>query len=202
MSVDSPSQETLNGYERSAQAFAEKAVIVPEAFAWLSDVVRDLKFDATILDIGSGAGNDAEALRNLGYSVQCSDAARSFLPILEAKGFAPIHFNILSDNLTKHFDVVIANAVLHHFDDDEFEYALGKIRTLLMPQGRFGFTLKAGDGCEWSSHKLGVSRYYRYRNKAVVDAALQKAGYGRCDVREVITKRQHPLWLFAIAHNV
>ncbi|MCL2658204.1 MAG: class I SAM-dependent methyltransferase [Betaproteobacteria bacterium] len=202
MSVNSPSQETLNSYELSAQKFAENAVIVPEASAWLSSVVRDLKFDASILDIGSGAGNDAEALRKLGYTVQCSDAARSFLPILEAKGFAPIHFNILSDDLMTRFDVVIANAVLHHFDDDEFEYALRKIRTLLIPEGRFGFALKAGEGCEWSSHKLGINRYYRYRNKAVVDAALQKAGYCRCDVREVITKRQHPLWLFAVAHNV
>jgi len=202
MSANNPSQETLNSYELSAQKFAENTTIVPEAAAWLSDVVRDLKSDATILDIGSGAGNDAEALRKLGYSVQCSDAARSFLPILKAKGFAPIHFNILSNDLTTRFDVVIANAVLHHFDDDEFEYALRKIRTLLNPEGRFGFALKAGDGCEWSSHKLGANRYYRYRSKGIVDAALQRAGYRRCDVREAITKRQHPLWLFATAHNV
>jgi 2-polyprenyl-3-methyl-5-hydroxy-6-metoxy-1,4-benzoquinol methylase len=53
---------------------------------WIDTAIEGLPKDASILEFGSAFGRDAAYLQNRGYTVECSDAAESFVSLLRQKG--------------------------------------------------------------------------------------------------------------------
>ena len=79
--------------------------------------------------------------------------------MLRAQGLDADVVNLLSDDLADDthgpYAAVLANAVFLHFTPSELSDVLAKVRAALSPDGVLGFSVKAGDGTEWSNHKLG-----------------------------------------------
>lgn len=192
---------TLRSYEAFAAAYVQGTshTLIPPAKEWIDTALGGLDRGARILEIGSAFGRDAAYMASLGYDVECSDAAESFIRELGARGFKARKLNILTDDIGKDYDLIIANAVLLHFTCTEFALAAEKVRRALADNGLFAFTMKAGEGEEWSNEKLGAPRYFCYWRSNVLRRELDAAGFDVRSLDEVATGRAHSEWLYVVA---
>ena len=96
------------------------------------------------------------------------------------------------------FDLILANAVLLHFDRAQLPRVLVKA-TALNPAGRLAFSLKGGDGEGWSSAKLGAPRYFCYWRAQRIAALLDAAGFARWSIVEAHMNRADADWIYVDA---
>lgn len=119
-----------------------------------------------ILEVGSAHGRDALAIESQGRSVRRTDATAAFVRMLREQGHQAEVLNVLTDDLTdsRHlqYAAVLANAVFLHFTPDELGRVLTKVRAALADHGVLAFSVKRGEGSEWSEHKLGLPRFFQY----------------------------------------
>lgn len=194
--------ETLRSYEAHVQDYIDgtSQTVSGASKDWLDAALSGLPAEARILELGSAFGRDAAYITSRGFTVDCTDAVEGFVSRLRQQGFAARRFNALTDELDGRYDLIVANAVMLHFDGDEFVLVLRKLCQALKPGGRFAFTLKQGDGEAWSTEKIGAPRFFRYWRKAGLDLPLGDAGFSRWEIAEIATARAHPDWLQIIAH--
>ena len=165
---------------------------------WLDKSLADLPKDARILELGSAFGRDATYLQSMGFTVECTDATPSFVDLLREQGFNARLLNAITDDLPQGLDYVLANAVLLHFTREETAQVLSKVHASLNEGGRFAFTLKEGEGEEWSEAKLGVPRYFCYWTQEQVSQYLSDAGFDDVDITgDAETK--NATWLQVVA---
>jgi SAM-dependent methyltransferase len=186
---------TIDAYEQKAFLYRDHtdSTMPTDLTQWLNASVSGLSPSARIFEIGSGTGRDASYLKQLGYRVQVSDVASSFVSMLAEDGWDAIRFDVVKDDLTGTWDLVFADAVLLHLTRDEFSLTLEKILASLEDNGRFAFTLKAGDGEAYSSEKLGMPRFFCYWQTSDVEDRLGDAGYSSWAITE------HPGWIHVVA---
>ena len=151
---------------------------------WLDGSLADVSKDARILEFGSAFGRDAEHLVKLGYVVECTDAAPAFVDLLQQKGFDAKVINTITDELPQGLDFVLANAVLLHFTRDEVSRVIKKVFDALNTNGKFAFTLKQGDGEDWSEKKLGAPRFFCYWTESRIREVLESAGFGDIEISD------------------
>lgn len=171
---------TIASYEDNADRYsnATRTNIGGLLMRWLDSSIEGLASDALIFEIGSGPGRDALYLKSKGYNVQCSDATKAFLVQLADNGLDARYFNVIKDAFSGTYDLILADAVLLHFNRDQFRLALLKIRSALKDNGRFAFTVKAGEGEAWTDKKIGKPRYFCYWLEEDIKVELERAGYG------------------------
>lgn len=186
---------TIDAYEQKAFLYRDRtdSTLSADLTKWLSTALSGLDSSAKIFEIGSGTGRDASYLKQLGYSVQVSDVASSFVSMLTDDGWDAISFDVVKDELQGTWDLVFADAVLLHLTRDDFSLALEKVLGRLEDNGRFAFTLKAGDGEVYSTEKLGMPRFFCYWQAGDVEARLEDSGYSSWVVTE------HPGWIHVVA---
>lgn len=171
--------KTIQSYEDHVQEYIdgtpqEASSVVKD---WIDDALSGLPKDARILEFGSAFGRDAAYMQNLGYTVQCTDATKAFVDLLKNKGFDAKVLNAITDEIGGAYDLVFANAVLLHFTRKEVEAVLRKVFSALNDGGRFAFTLKQGEGEEWSENKLGAPRYFCYWVEGQIEKLAKDAGF-------------------------
>ena len=115
------------------------------------------------------------------------------MDFLSKNGHSARLFNILTDEFDATYDLIFANAVFLHFQPNELETILKKIPQGLNRGGLLSFSLKYGEGEEWTVEKLGLPRYFCYWNEERIMAMLVKQGY------EVIYFDGNEKWLQIIA---
>lgn len=193
--------QTISAYDRHVHRYIDGTTheVSGAVKEWLGRALDGLPPDARILELGSGFGRDAAYLRRLGYQVRCTDATPAFVEALRSRGITASVLNAITDDLPGDLDMVLANAVLLHFTRADFAGVTAKARRALRPGGRFAFTLKAGDGEEWSSDKLGAPRFFCYWRAPHVRAVLTAAGFVSFDLREVRAGRGDRDWLHVVA---
>ncbi|MEM6822591.1 MAG: methyltransferase domain-containing protein [Verrucomicrobiota bacterium] len=107
---------------------------------------------ARVLDVGSGAGQNAAALANLGYSVV---AFEPFIPFLKAaqSTYSRSKIQWIEDCLpgleslgekTPLFDFILVDGVWHHLDIEERDASLLRLSELLRPRGLIAISLRNG----------------------------------------------------------
>ncbi|MGY2050723.1 class I SAM-dependent methyltransferase [Methylobacterium sp. JK268] len=194
-------RETLRSYEsRIAEYIAGTAQEVSGATRdWIDAALSGLSSEARILEIGSAFGRDAAYIAGKGFAVTCTDAAAGFVAHLRERGFDARPLNVLTDPLPGPSDLILANAVLLHFDRDACAAVLAKLARALAPGGRLAVSLKRGSGEEWSTDKLGAPRYFRYWEPEALEPLLAAAGLARWTIAEAVTARRHAAWLHVIA---
>jgi SAM-dependent methyltransferase len=194
-------QATLQSYEQCSQAYIDGTTHqpAPSTRRWINTALHGLPSSARILEIGSGFGRDAAYIAAVGYTVACTDAAQSFVDALLARGFTASRLNLLTDPVPGDQDLIIANAVLLHFTPGECALALGKLQSALAEGARLAISLKAGDGEEWSSAKLGAPRYFCYWRPEPLCAVLEQAGFTDIHIEATATDRAHADWLYVLA---
>ena len=157
-----PADATLAAYQNRAQEYLRgSARPAPELIAYLGRFAR-LTRPGPVLEIGSGPGWDAGYLEGHGVQVIRTDATPAFVSLLRAAGHHARLLDARTDPLGGPYQGILANAVLHHLNRDQFEDVLRRARTAVTASGVLGFTVKEGDGAAWSEHKLGLPRHFTY----------------------------------------
>lgn len=153
-----------------------------------------------VLEIGSGEGLDAIALRQAGYTVIASDFVASFINRLRSKGLPTIAFDAKRDAIPadlQPLDGVYANAVFVHFNPNDFIESLQKIRVALTPNGIIFCSVILGEGSEIAGRAKGIEREFFYYNPQSIEPILAESGFA-------IDLLEYPIdgkWLHVIAHR-
>lgn len=158
---------TLAVYEQRATVYADATG--HRSTCAIEAMVRAVSVDSPpgeILEIGSAHGRDATAIESRGRSVHRTDATSAFVRMLREQGHRAEVLNVLTDELTNdehpQYAGVLANAVFVHLTPEELRLVLSKVRAALADDGLLVFSVKRGDGSEWSDHKLGLPRFFQY----------------------------------------
>ena len=201
--VSVTNSETLQSYEARVQEYIDgtSQILVGAAKEWIDAALADLSPEAKIVELGSAHGRDAAYIVSKGFEVECTDAVAGFISQLQAKWFNARHYNALTDDLGNEYDLILANAVLLHFNKAELALVLRKLLHSLKKGGRLAFSLKQGQGEVWSVAKIGAPRFFCYWEQAELEPFLGSAGFTRWSIEEALTGRVHAEWLFVIAFN-
>ena len=162
--------DTLAFYDREAAAYAARQRGAPVR---LQAFLEQLRPRARILELGCGAGQDAELMTAAGFEVTPTDGSAGLAAEAEARLGRPVRvmrFEELDDVAA--YDAVWANACLLHVPEDGLADVLARIHRALKPGGRFYAGFKSGDGGDRDS----LGRYYNFPDEARLRAAYAAAG--------------------------
>lgn len=162
--------DTLAFYDREAAAYAARQRGAPVR---LQAFLEQLRPRARILELGCGAGQDAELMTAAGFEVTPTDGSAGLAAEAEARLGRPVRvmrFEELDEIAA--YDGVWANACLLHVPEDGLADVLARIHRALKPGGRFHTGFKAGDG----GGRDSLGRYYNFPDEARLRAAYAAAG--------------------------
>ena len=162
--------DTLAFYDREAAAYAARQRGAPVR---LQAFLEQLRPRARILELGCGAGQDAELMTAAGFEVTPTDGSAGLAAEAEARLGRPVRvmrFEELEDVAA--YDAVWANACLLHVPEDGLADVLARIHRALKPGGRFYAGFKSGDGGDRDS----LGRYYNFPSEESLRKAYGAAG--------------------------
>jgi len=177
-------EATLRAYAREADLYSE---LTRDAdFAWWLATVRALRpAPARLLDLGSGSGRDLRAFAALGYEPHGVEGCAAL-----ARGQADVRvMNLMDLALEREWDLVSANAVLHHLPDTALEHVLRAVAAGLREGGALVALVPSGGGEEgWAR-----GRFVRHLSAETWRGKLGGFRDVRCTARErwlVLSARQ------------
>lgn len=194
-------QETIQAYEGHVQEYIDGTYqnIDGDMKTWMDYLAAQLQSNSRILEIGSANGRDAAYLQGKGFAVECTDGTQGFVNLLQQEGFAARKLDLINDPIDGQYDLVMANAVLLHFTREQTQAVLKKVHAALSEGGMFAFTLKEGDGEEWSEAKLGVPRYFCYWREPAIEELVRESGFSDVQVLKGVTRNAQ--WLQIVARK-
>lgn len=202
MSIEN--EKTIEFYEKFAEDYRDRAKggeyskDRQDIHEWFKKVFSGVPKSAKIFEVGSGAGQDAEFLNKLGYAVQTSDVAESFIEILNDYNLNPVKFNIIKDDFDNKYDVILASAVLVHLTPSEVKNAIEKIYSALNYGGIFVLSVKSETRHEWKKEDpSGLSRYFSHWTQEEITGLLEKIGFVEVSVETFEGQRSN--WLRIVA---
>ncbi|WP_436496638.1 class I SAM-dependent DNA methyltransferase [Actinokineospora sp. HUAS TT18] len=161
---------TVQSYEAYAATY--NTLVAAEPTARHAGLLRRLApAGATVLEIGSGPGRDADYLESLGVTVRRTDATQAFLDIQAERGKHGELLDVITDELGGPYDAVLAECVLIHVGRADIDAVLGKIAAALRPGGRFLVSLREGEGEADGDYLMA------YWHRADFAAQLTAAGF-------------------------
>jgi len=142
------SRQTISAYEDYADRYDAIVRHSPNEReqASLKRLVAIAGTSGRVLEVGSGAGYDADFLEGLGVKVRRTDATKRFLELQAARGKHGELLDLLTDDLGGPYDAVLALAVLIHVPRDQTDQVLAKIARSLRPGGALLVSMRNGDG--------------------------------------------------------
>ncbi len=125
MTNDEANKQTVNFYNNSEISEEYTQRILGRKIDWLLNDLRravaGLDKSSKIFEFGSGSGDDALHLQKWGYKVEVSDAAQTFVDVLNNSGFKARRFDVLTDDFPNDYDLIFANFVLQHFPAQQWK---------------------------------------------------------------------------------
>lgn len=169
---------TLNAYDEGVQKYIDGTGQATSGSQkeWLDFVFKDVPKTANILEIGSAFGRDGSYLIDQGYNLKLTDGSEGFVDYLNTHGFTATKLDIVNQQPKGHYDVILACAVFLHFNDNDFKKAVLHTKAALAEDGKFAFSVKQGDGEEWSDHKMSAPRYFKYWRRDRLYEILSELG--------------------------
>ena len=150
-------EATLQFYRGNAEAYSKRTFTSRQAR--LTAFLAPLPPDASILELGCGAGGDTAEMLARGFDVRPTDGSP------EMAAVASKHLGRTVETLLFHeldevdaYDAVWANACLLHVPRDELADILALIWRALKPAGHFFASYKTGD----AEGRDTLNRYYNY----------------------------------------
>ena len=142
----------IEGYERHLSLFIESSQAL-DFHVVCKDFVEFLPSKKSrVLDVGSGAGQNAAALDELGFEVTAIEPMHEFrrsaqgiyekTPVKWLDGSLP-ELSCLETGIEK-FDFVLIEGVWHHLNEIEQEKAAVRISEILNPKGKCAISLRNG----------------------------------------------------------
>lgn len=199
--MEDTNKKTIEAYEVSIDQYIQntpnrRGAVVED---WMDKALEGQSLDANILEVGSAYGRDAAYIENKGFHVEKTDATQGFVDILVKKDPTSHLFNIVTDEITNSYDLIIANAVLLHLNDEQTREAVSKIHHALTPNGTFAFTLKQGEGEAWQTNKEMAPRFFNYWHKEDIAQLLSEVGFTAIDVWTDETDSPNATWIMIVA---
>jgi ubiquinone/menaquinone biosynthesis C-methylase UbiE len=150
----------------------------------------------SVLEIGSGAGNDASSLLEMGYDYTGTDASSGLIEVARKRNPQATFINVNADELNfpeKSFDGFWAAAVLLHIPKENIDNVLQSIKKQVR-EGGIGFiSLKEGEG-EEEDKKTG--RWFSYYKEDEFKEVLLRNGFETVEVENKTENREgRPDWL-------
>lgn len=168
---------------------------------WFNQALQGMPKTAQILEIGSATGRDAAYLQGLGYQVQCSDAAKGFVDVLRRRGLQARELNVLTDDIGKNYDLIMANGVVIHFTPEEAREVLRRVFRVLQPHGIFAFSVRIGEGGVWAEYKLAAPRFFQFWQPEAIEKLTIDAGFTKIKMAQVDGVVAADQWLFITAQK-
>lgn len=172
---------TMRFYAQNAATYASRARRLPEER--LKDFLALLPTGASILELGTGGGQDALAMLEQGFDVSPTDASPELAVEAErliGRAVAIMRFDELEAQAF--YDGVWASACLLHAPAEELTDDLRRIHHALKPGGHFVASFKAGNGPGYDS----LGRYYNYpRREELLAHYRDAAAWAALNVEEV-----------------
>lgn len=150
-------ETTLQFYRSSAEAYAGREITSRKVR--LTAFLALLAPDATILELGCGAGGDTAEMLARGFNVQPTDGSPEMAEVASrrlGRSVGTLLFHDLDE--VEAYDGVWANACLLHVPRDELAPILNRIWRALKPGGVFFASFKTGD----AEGRDTLDRYYNY----------------------------------------
>jgi SAM-dependent methyltransferase len=175
-------QRTRLFYERFAQEYASSIPrhVTGGMKEWLDKFLAELPSVARIFEIGSGTGRDAAYFESLGYEVQRSEIADSFIGAFGEQGIDALKFDVLNDEFPGPQDAVFANSVFCHMTNRQLRSAFENIHDALVEGGLLGFNTKSA-AVSWNlmaeSDRLPGSRYFSHWPPGKLRVEVEGAGF-------------------------
>ena len=187
-------RRTIDSYEGYAREYDEIVgdAPSPDVELGLRQFMSAVGPNATILEVGSGPGRDADFLESLGARVRRTDATQAFLDIQAARGKQAEYLNLLTDELGGPYDGVAALCVLIHIDRAHIDRVLAKVAGALRPGGAFVVSMREGSG-----ETTGAYHTILWQRDAFA-ATLERAGL-RVTWEHRNTGRDTDIWLTFLA---
>lgn len=134
-------KSSVNHYIKMAKGCNGKTLI--------EHLKKYLKIGSSILELGSGPGNDIELL-NQYYNTTGSDYSELFIEQLNKRHPKTTFLNldVRTLNTSRIFDGIYSNKVLQHLSDEEVEITLEKQYQLLNNKGIIAHSFWKGKGCD------------------------------------------------------
>lgn len=191
---------TLETYEKNFDSYLKDTpqVLVGEFKDYMDFVLTYINLEDSILELGSGTGRDADYIESKGYRVFRTELANSFIEYQRKQGKDIVCFNAIYGDLGNKFNVILALAVFLHFNEEEFLQAIQNSKKHLFENGILVLRMKAGEGDEYSDHKMGGMRFFKYWSATQITEVLIENGFTIDDVRET----QDGKWIHVIARNI
>ena len=188
------SAETIDYYERTAREYAAliSPVPPPARAAALDRLVAAVVEDRTVLEIGSGAGRDADYLKSLGLRVRRTDAARSFAELQADRGKSVDVLDVTADTLGGPYGGVLALCVLMHVDRAAIADVLAKIARSLRPGGAFLVSVREGSGETRGPAAMAFWSHAAFAQR------LEAAGFTLCWAEHTVDS-DHDAWVTFLA---
>ena len=161
---------TLAFYDEEAARYAARTESPSRRLGAFLDLLPP---GGAVLELGCGAGLDAEAILARGFALTPTDGSAGLAALAEARLGRPVSIMRFDElDAEKAFDGVWANACLLHAPEAALPGILARIRRALKPGGWFEASFKAGDG----GGRDSLGRYYNFPSEAALKAAYEAAG--------------------------
>jgi SAM-dependent methyltransferase len=163
---------TLQFYDKDAAAYADFSAA--RDFTRLNQFLECLSPNASILELGCGAGHDAVYMQSRGFKVTATDGAPNMVEIARRRLGSAVSLMRFDELVAVDaYDAVWANASLLHAPFHALPDILSRIHRALRKGGRFFAGYKAGSG----DHRDRLGRLYNYPSAADLDRAYQQSGH-------------------------
>jgi SAM-dependent methyltransferase len=162
---------TLQFYRQNAEAYAERTITSRQMR--LTKFLACLTPDASILELGCGAGADTREILARGFDVTPTDGSPEMAEIASRHLGHPVRTLLFHElDSVAAYDGVWANACLLHVPRDQLAGVLALIHRALKPGGTFYASYKTGDG----DGRDALDRYYNYPTEDWLRATYAQAG--------------------------
>jgi len=179
---------TLNTYQEHFDNYISKT---PQETSgaqkvWIESLLSQINHGTPILEIGSAFGRDAAFMHDAGFrNVTLTDAFDAAIHELYERGFEARKLNILTDEPEGKYGLIFASAVFLHFTAEELRSVLRKLSGHLEQNGILSFSVKQGDGEEWTSDKMEAPRYFHYWQSDPLRQLVEESGYEAVTINNI-----------------
>lgn len=199
MNPTTSNNQTLLTYNSTLPAYLQGTPdeVTGSVKEWIDTTLSFMNPQSKILEIGSGTGRDAAYIESRGFRVERSDAAESFVNHLRDLGYETKLFNVVTQTIPERYDLIYANCVFLHFTEKELCTVLNTVAQGLNDSGILAFSVKLGEGEDWTTEKVDAPRFFRYWQPDPLQALVEQYGFrlleSRCDGKfiQLIAQKSH-----------
>lgn len=167
---------TLESYENNIEKYISwtRSQVSWDSKIWIDKTLSYISKKSKILELWTWNWRDADYIEWLWYDILRSDWVNSFIDYHTKNWKEIIKLDLLNFDIEWEFDLVFANAVLLHFNYEQFIEIIKNIKKILTPNWIFSFSVKEWIWDEITTTKLWNERFFKYWNEQEIQDLLTK----------------------------